>query len=66
MQSTKTSAKARLKEASLAASGIRLMRFEILEGAVHTSPGSHLTFAIDLPGGATTRSYSVVDDGLCP
>lgn len=66
MQSTKTSAKARLTEACLAASGIRLMRFEILEGSVHTSPGSHLTFAIDLPTGATTRSYSVVDDGRFP
>ena len=66
MESQRATATARLKEASLAATGIRLMRFEILEGAVSTSPGAHLTFEMQLKDGLATRSYSVVDDGMAP
>lgn len=65
MQSNSVSATARLREARPIASDVRLMRFEIVDGEVHSSPGAHLTFALPL-GGEATRSYSVVDDGLRP
>jgi vanillate O-demethylase ferredoxin subunit len=63
MQSNSASATARLREARPIASDVRLMRFEIVDGTVHNTPGAHLTFALPL-GGGTTRSYSVIDDGL--
>ena len=66
MQSNSVSATATLCEAFSVASDVRLMRFDVAGAGVHTSPGSHLTFEIPLREGTTTRSYSVVDDGLRP
>ena len=67
MQSQSVSATALLRETVPAASDVQLMRFQIDDAGVHTTPGSHLTFEIPLAGGATTtRSYSVVDDGSGP